>query len=412
MTSCETRARDGRLRVLAVHRYYWPDTPPYATLLRSLAEGWAAAGHHVTVVTGATSYKPGVDIGPRPHRERAGGVRVLRLPLLREENRGARMGNLMLFSVLVALRVLLGRADVVMTSTSPPVLLAWMTSAAARLRGAAFVYHCMDVHPEIGRLSGDFAHPVVYRALLAADRATCRRATRVVVLSGDMASALAQRPRAGSVCTVTIPNIDLPTLGGQPTPALLPPRRPGVHRVVFTGNVGRFQALDRVLDGWRRLRPGQWELVVMGEGSALEGLRRRVRDEEIEGVVFVPHADVATARHLASGADLCLVSLLPGVEQLAYPSKTVTYLAEGCPVLAVVEPSSELARTVTDGLGVVVPVDDPGALGRTLDDLHDRPEELAALRDSARVKGAALVDADAVTAAWLALLDEVAEERG
>ena len=48
----------GRLRLLLVHRYFWPDTPPYAVMLRAIAAHWAAAGHRVEVLAGQPSYKP------------------------------------------------------------------------------------------------------------------------------------------------------------------------------------------------------------------------------------------------------------------------------------------------------------------------------------------------------------------
>ncbi len=91
------------------------------------------------------------------------------------------------------------RYDVVMCSTVPPVLLGMATSLAARRRGARFVYHCMDVHPEIGELSGDFALPGLARVLARIDLATCRRAALIVVLSQDMRSALLRRDPASTI---------------------------------------------------------------------------------------------------------------------------------------------------------------------------------------------------------------------
>ena len=41
------------MRVLFVNRFYWPETPATGQLLTDLAEGLAAAGHDVVVVTAA-----------------------------------------------------------------------------------------------------------------------------------------------------------------------------------------------------------------------------------------------------------------------------------------------------------------------------------------------------------------------
>ena len=53
---------------LAVHRYYWPDTPPYASMLRTIAAEWTGAGHPVDVLTSQPSYKPEANIAQRPRR--------------------------------------------------------------------------------------------------------------------------------------------------------------------------------------------------------------------------------------------------------------------------------------------------------------------------------------------------------
>ena len=37
-----------RARVLLVHRYFWPDTPPYAAMLREIGRALVDAGHSVT----------------------------------------------------------------------------------------------------------------------------------------------------------------------------------------------------------------------------------------------------------------------------------------------------------------------------------------------------------------------------
>ena len=400
--------------MLAVHRYFWPDTPPYATMLRVIAARWAADGHEVEVLSSQPSYHRTTQGRRQPRRERMDGFTVRRVSLLNETAKGtrgraARVANTALFSAQVAWRVLSGRYDVVMTSTSPPVVLGWAASAAARVRRSAFVYHCMDVHPEIGRLSGDFARPALYRRLLAMDAATCRRAARVVVLSEDMADALRRRPGTPSPRTQVIANIDLPTMGGEVDTAAIPARTNGRLRLAFTGNVGRFQALDVVVDALAQPACRTVELVVMGDGSELSSLRARVAEHGLaDRVHFVGHANVATARALVAEADLCLVSLMAGVESLAFPSKTMTYLAEGKPVLAVARPESELSGLVRrEGVGFVAPVDDTAAIAETLGTASAFGPELRTAQERARTRGPSLSPPKRLLDEWSLLLAEV-----
>jgi glycosyltransferase involved in cell wall biosynthesis len=412
-----TRVQQGSVRVLAVHRYFWPDSPPYASLLRTITSHWAAAGHRVEVLTSQPSYKPELELARQPAVETVDGVTVRRLPMV--PDRGPRLRkprNVVRFSLLVFLRVLLGRRfDVVMCSTAPPVVLGWFTSLAATLRGARFVYHCMDLHPEIGRMSGEFANPWVYRVLLRLDIATCRRAAAVIVLSNDMRDALVERDAGLAGNIVVLNNFDIPSFEpgersggrseGSPDPALL--------TLAFTGNIGRYQGLETiteaVLGSDERLRAVR--LVLMGEGGAKAGLERLVADapeDRRDRVRLLPHGTPDQARAVMRDADLGLVSLVPGVIAYAYPSKTASYLSEGLPVLAAVEPDSALARDVAGwGVGAVLSVQDVESVTRELLEWSARRPELAAMRARAHDVWREQFSAEIKLKEWDAVLADV-----
>lgn len=400
------------LRVLAVHRYYWPDTPPYASMLRDIVAQWSADGVDVEVMTSQPSYKAGSRAPRQPRHGRVDGRVVHRVTLPLEHGRRRLVPlNAAIFSVLVALRILFVRRayDVVMTSTAPPVLLAWVCACAARARGSRFVYHCMDIHPEIGQVSGEFKHPLVFRTLQRLDRATCESAAAVVVLSDDMARTLQQRATGRRLAVRVVNNFEL----GEKRLALAPPHptSDGRLRVVFTGNIGRFQGLETVFDALGLLAHAKVDLTLMGEGSAVEGLRERAETLPGASVTFVPHGDVAAARRLIATADLGLVSLTGGIQRFAYPSKTMTYLAEGCPILAVVEHDCELAGLLgRAGLGVSSPPADAQALADVLDELAGDEQRLARLRTTARRDGPTVFDKPRILQQWSLLLAEITAE--
>lgn len=405
-------------RVLAIHRYFWPDTPPYAAMLRVIVAHWAGRGHDVRVFTSQPSYKRGVTHERMPARQEIDGVAVRRVRMRPDEGpRGRKLRNMVRFSGFTFLRVLLGpRVDVVMCSTAPQVLLGWMTSCAARLRGAAFIYHCMDLHPEIGRVSGEFAHPWVFRVLQRMDVSTCRRAAAVVVLSDDMREALIDRDAslAGSIHVVN--NFDLPDAGDQAgdLPDLGTDAR---LTLCFAGNVGRFQGLgtlvravlsdDARLDGLR--------LVLMGEGAAKDDLAGLIDAAPIarrDRVRLLSHGSPAAARRLMQVSDLGLVTLVPGVIRYAYPSKTATYLSEGLPILAGVEEGSALARDVRAwAVGDVLDLASVETVVEQLAAWLNRQHELPAMRARAHEAWLANFSTEERLADWDALLDDVLNER-
>src|SRR4051794_15831289 len=140
-------------KVVLVHRYFAPDTPPYANMLRSMARALAGAGHDVTVLTCQPAYNrsPG---RAAPRRERGGGFPVVRWPVLdARRSHGRKTLNLFWF----CLRILTARqfrgADLVLAATTPPVLVAKVCAWKAHRCGAAFVYHKQDIWPEVAGTS-------------------------------------------------------------------------------------------------------------------------------------------------------------------------------------------------------------------------------------------------------------------
>ena len=72
------------MRLIFVNRFYWPETPATAQLLTDLAEGLAARGHDVTIITSAPAGK--TNLRCETHR----GVRIQRV----RGTRWARVGLL------------------------------------------------------------------------------------------------------------------------------------------------------------------------------------------------------------------------------------------------------------------------------------------------------------------------------
>lgn len=406
-------------RVLAIHRYFWPDTPPYASLLRAIATQWTEDGHRVDVLTGQPSYKPGRSDAPQPAVERLDAITVRRIPMRPDRtSRWRRMFNVVWFPVAVGVRVLAGpRYDVVMCSTAPPVLLGWVVSLAARLRRARFVYHCMDIHPEIGRLSGDFARPWLYAALARLDLATCRRSAAIVVLSTDMRAALASRDPGLADRIVIVTNFELPDYqpGGETvTP---PPKDLDRLRIVFTGNLGRFQGLPTLVRAVLADDPhaDRIDLVFMGDGavrSDLESLVAKAPPARRRRVTFIEHGTPAAVQRLLATADLGLVSLTPDVIRYAYPSKTATYLAAGVPVLAAVEPDSSLARlVVADRIGGPLSLTDETTTLQTLSEWVERRADLPQMSRRARAVWQRDYASDTLLPRWSTLLADVAAGR-
>jgi colanic acid biosynthesis glycosyl transferase WcaI len=397
------------MRVLVIHRYYWPDRAPCAGIMRWVAKHLAAEGHHVDVLTSQPSYRESSRQNRRPRVEQLDAVSLTRLTLPTETGRPFwRILNALHLGIRIILRSFFKRYDVIIVATVPPVLGGFFSALAAKLTRARFLYYCMDLHPEIGRVSGDFANPALYGLLHRIDDWTCRQAMPVLVHSEDMRNTLRQRPRGSEYRIEVMNNFALPServLSDQSDSQW--DKKDIRLRLIYAGNMGRFQGLETLLDTMGRIAHRKdIELVMMGEGVAKLGLVA-LQNKTNANVRFFDYQPVEVAKAAIQNADIGVVALIPGMYRYAYPSKTMAYLEQGRPILAAVETESELAKTMlAEGYGFSVPISDADALAELLVRLADDQSWKEKMNQCALVAFENYFSAPVVLAKWSQLVGQ------
>jgi glycosyltransferase involved in cell wall biosynthesis len=248
--------------------------------------------------------------------------------------------------------------------------------------------------------------------LLRLDSGNCRRASRVVVLSEDMKSTLRERGIAVDGLVEIINNFALGDGSAKAIPAGLA-KSPGVFRIMFAGNIGRFQRLEHLIEIARLLpHDGRVELVFLGDGAAKNQLMAQAGPMLGSTVKFVGHVPIDVVGSALSTADLCVVSLSPEIYRVAYPSKTMSYLCAGKPLLVLVEENSELARLVRDEeVGLVVSAGGAATVAGAILELIDQPGQLQAMSRRAGQLGQRFFAESVVLPRWRQLFRELAGHR-
>ena len=362
------------MRVLLVHRYYWPDAAPCGVIMHWIAKHLAAEGHCVDALTSQPSRFGGSRLGVRPRNEKIDGVNVTRVRLPMEIRRPIwRIVNAFNIGFRIIIQAIVKKYDVVIISTVPPVLGGVFAALAAKLSGARFIYYCMDLHPEVGMVSGDFSNPALVSALQWLDDWSCRQAWPVIVHTDDMRKTLLRRARGSEYDISIINNFALPSENEcvSPTDLYSADSANGL-RLVYAGNLGRFQGLEALLEAMGRIVDRKdIELIVVGDGVAKAGLLAHKKKTN-SNVRFLGYQPVELTKAIIQSADIGIVMLIPGMYRLAYPSKTMAYLEQGRPVIAAVEAASDLARTMlAEGYGFCVPIGDSESLARLIVKLAD-----------------------------------------
>src|SRR5690606_17887987 len=181
--------------------------------------------------------------------------------------------------------------------------------------------------------------------------------------------------------------------------------------VMYAGNVGLSQSLDLVVEAARRFGDrDDVVFVINGGGSAREELERSAAG--LPNLRFVDMQPRERLPEVLAAADVHLVPLRRGLARSSVPSKLYSILAAGRPVLASVDPGTEVANTVERAAaGISVPPEDADAFCDALEQLLDDPDRRAEMGASGRRFVEGWVSPAAVGAAYERLFEELVAAR-
>lgn len=388
------------MNLLVLCPHFAPDLAPTGEVMTQIAAGLTDRGHRLHVVTSLPWYQhhrlePGWEGRLVRHEDTEWG-RITRVHPFPTDKRNIPARGLAFagFTALGGLAGLLTRSkpDAVL-AMSPPLTLGAAGWAAARVHRVPFVFNIQDVFPDVAVELGAITDPRVIAVASWLERETYLRADAVTVLSDDLRANVAakiagRRGAAGEARKVrVIPNfIDTDVIRPQD-------RENGYRRefglegktvVMYAGNVGWSQSLDLVLAAATHLaHDPDVVFVINGGGVARAGLEQQAAG--LPNVRFVDMQPKDRLAEVAAAADIHVVPLRAGLARSSVPSKLYTILAAGRPVVASVDPGTEVARTVVDaGAGLAVAPDDAEAFTKAIARLVAAPEEARAMGEAGR----------------------------
>jgi glycosyltransferase involved in cell wall biosynthesis len=359
------------VRVTIVGINYGPETTGVAPYSTAIAEGLASRGHQVHMITGLPHYPEWRVADDYRHIRRAdtglNGVGLHRRRHFVPSTASAR-GRIRM-EVSFARSVLFSRwfsPDVVLVVT-PALLSAAAVVARARVLGIPVGVVVQDVYGtgvvETGAMGGRAAAQVARLETSVLNGATSvsvihRRLARVLTDAGvDNAKLRVIRNWAHIEGGVQ--------LGGNESARVRLGWKPDETVVLHAGNMGAKQGLENVVAAARLAaaddQAPRVRFVLLGNGN-----KRRAIEELAAGVPTLDIVDSlpdAEFRAALAAADILLVNELPGIGDMAVPSKLTSYFIAGKPIIAATDAASGSADELeSSGAGVVVPPGDPQRL--------------------------------------------------
>jgi len=361
-----------KLAVLCPH--FAPDTAPTGEVITRIVTELAALGHELHVITALPWY--------REHRIESGWegrwvrtehtawgtiTRVNPFPGSDKRNLLRRAAGFAGFSALAGLASLRGgRVDAVI-AMSPPLTMGLTGWGTHLVRRGPLVFNIQDVFPDAAIETGAITNTKIIAVARWLERVSYHRSAAVTVLSDDLRDNVAAKVRPKYRERVhVIPNF-VDTQFIQPADRMTALRAElGIGSepvVLYAGNVGFSQSLEMVVEAAARFP--QATFLINGDGAARTSLEERAAG--LSNVRFSGYQPKERVPEVLATGDIHLVPLKKGLGRVSVPSKTYSILAAGRPVLAAIDPGTEVPRMIAaSGGGVAVEPDLPPAFESAL----------------------------------------------
>jgi glycosyltransferase involved in cell wall biosynthesis len=361
-------------------------------MLTDIAEGLAARGWDVTVLTSRLSYDdPDTSFPPEEIR---GGVRVLRVATTRfgRSNLAGRALDYLSFYISSFFRLLriAGKGDIVIIKTDPP-LLSVPLGFACRLRGAKRINWLQDIFPETAAQLGVGLARGPLGSLLAAFRNhSLKKADLNVVIGPRMGERIKEFGVEPSRITEIQNFCDdeaIRPIARESNPLRVAWGYTDNDFIVgYSGNLGRAHDLGTFLGAAEILKDQpEIKFLFIGGGHLRRQLEEKATKRNLTSIHTRPYQPREQLALSLSVPDVHWVSLVPSLEGLILPSKLYGIAAAGRPLIMVGDPDGDIARWAVEyRFGYAVRIGDAEAFAMAIRELKEDQAALRLLGQNAR----------------------------
>lgn len=382
------------MHIALLTAYFPPETGSAPHLFFDLGTSFLAKGHRVSVVTGFPSYHAQGDLsryeGRRWLVEEFGGMQVVRVrvpEVARNTPIGRGLWQLACAAGFTAGAMKLDRPDVSVVY-SPPLPIGLAAVALRRMRGTAFVLNVQDLFPQSAIDLGILHNRTLVRIFESLERYLYRTADGVSVHSeGNRRHVVTH---GGRETTTVVMSNTVDTDQIRPGPRMNTLRQElgldGKFVASFGGIMGFSQDLDIILDAADRLRDRKdMAFLLAGEGVEKARLEEKSRQMQLDNVHWLPMLPRERYTLLLEASDVCLTTLHAEVKTPVVPSKILSAMAAGRPVVAALDATGDAPKLIADaGAGVSLAPENGEALASVLVDLHGDPARCGRMGESGR----------------------------
>jgi colanic acid biosynthesis glycosyl transferase WcaI len=351
------------MNILILTDSYPPEIRSAAELMKDLAEGLAAKGDKVTVVTSRPYHNTAGATAELGFDESQNGVRIIRPKVLPHHNVPYWIRGL----ATIALPYIFYRAvkrtmqdiDVVIVH-SPPLPLGLTASWIKNRFNARFILNLHDIFPQHAVDLGVLSPGPALKFFEWMERRIYKRADLIVTPSSEHAAYIENNRAVPGAKVRVIPHwLDMAPFERAINQGRFRKQFGLENKFVFmfAGVHGPSQGLEMILEiAGKFQHENEVRFLFVGEGREKPRLMELAEEKGLLNVAFKPLVATKDYPELVKEMNVGFITLTAKNTTPAVPAKLMGYMAGGLPVLALLHPQSEALKIVEEancGYGAV-----------------------------------------------------------
>jgi colanic acid biosynthesis glycosyl transferase WcaI len=362
---------------------YPPEIGGAAHLIHSLALSLQERGHQVSILTAYPTYNLEEVPSQYAHGWRMDEqiddipVRRIRVPSLTRGSKLARGVQHFFFGLWLGWAALFSKRSDVILVFSPPLPVPWLVCLVGKIRGIPVVVNIQDLFPREAVELGILTNTLLIRLFEEMERQVHRWAAMITVHSpGNKEHVLGHGGAVGKV-QIVYNWVDT----GYIRPG---PKENDFFRqynlkdrfvVSYAGTMGWAQDMGTIIDSASRLREDSNILfLLVGDGIEKEKAQKEAEKLGLDNILWLPMQSFSVYPQILAASDVSLVNLHPELRTPVVPSKLLSIMAAGRPVVASLPLESDARPIMVEaGCGSFVDAGDGEALARAIQHIAENP---------------------------------------
>lgn len=357
--------------IFVVSEFYYPEETSTGYIVTKIAEGLAET-FPVQVITGPPDYSglktaPGSEVRNRVRIERITSVNVNKnriFPRL--------LGSILRsFKLAIKTTKMINKGDTVFIVTNPAPLLVLMC-LVCRFTRSPLIILTHDVFPENLEAAKLLKRDSFwFRILVQIFNLAYNSSDHIIVIGRDMKKIMTRKLKSNKPEITVITNwadtTDIYPCGRAANQIIRNLQIEKKFIVQFAGNIGRVQGIEHIIMAAEILKNENIHFLFIGDGAKKKWLIEQVATRKLTNVTVLNSMPRGEQQLFLNACDIGIVSLAAGMSGLGVPSKVYNILAAGKPVIAIVDPESEVGLLIQeDKVGWIAALADPEGFASTI----------------------------------------------